>query len=115
MTPESSRLLSAMVRHHAVALRDRVAREDALVRPALAAIAGPASGPAPALEVRDWQGASNAIFETVDRLERLTVSLFARAGVSANETEDGARSLLAALDGIESGLVALDSRLAQAR
>jgi hypothetical protein len=115
MSPESSRLLTAMVRHHSAALRDRVAGQDTLVRPALAAIAGPAPETAPGPEVRDWQDASAVIFDAVDRLERLTVSLFARAGSSARETEEAARSLLGALDGAGRGLETLDSRLAQAR
>jgi hypothetical protein len=111
LEPEPSRLLALMVRHHAATLRERVMRQNTLLRPALVAIAGRAPE-ASGVEAKDWQSASAATFEAVDRMERVTVGLFARPGSNPDES---AYSLLAALAAADSGLDSLETRLAQVR
>jgi hypothetical protein len=112
---DSRRLLAAMVRDHAAALRGELAQQTSLLKPVLTS-AGARWAAAHSSETLapGWQPAALQLFEASREIEGLTATLFARSGDDPKKTDQEVQALLAALAEARDRVEALDGRLAVA-
>jgi hypothetical protein len=120
----SRRLLETMVRDHESALKAHAQQSRALLKPVLTvllvnqpgSVAGEADGTEDRLNSKnpDWIAASLQLFETVDRMVRLTLGLFADTRLPFDSREAAIRDLLSVFDRVEVELDLLEAQTARA-
>ena len=85
LSAQDRQVLRQLQREHVAALKQRVAEVDRLVRPALASIRGAGASPPGALSATAWQPATEELFQSARRVEKLLAVMF---GAAPGETAD---------------------------
>ena len=115
LSAEDRQLLSRIRGEHAAALRQQTAEIERVLGPVLSSVAGQTgSAPAVAISTLAWQPATEELFQSARRVERLLAVIF---GVAQGESSNGQlpSQLLSNLAQLRAGLDAYDNLTAMER
>jgi hypothetical protein len=82
--PQDLQLLRTMRQEHTAALRQQIAEIDRVVRPVLVSVRGAGSGPEGDRLSGGWQSATQQLFQSARRLEKLLAGVFGAAAVDTS-------------------------------
>jgi hypothetical protein len=85
LSPQDRQLLRQLTREHTATLRRQTAEIDRLLKPVLGSGNGPASGATPGFSSNAWQPATEELFQSARRVEKLLAVVF---GAAPSETAD---------------------------
>ena len=107
LSAEDRQLLGRIRGEHAAALRQQAVEMERLLKPVLSGVTGAADAPADSISPQAWQPATEEMFQSARRVEKLLAVMF---GVAQGESSNGQlpSQLLSNLAQLRAGLDAYD-------